>query len=63
MKYQDRLFILTSDLMAIQKEYNTLKADRDALALKVAELQELCGRQQRLLGQVTQNQTDVRLEL
>ncbi len=49
--------------MAIQKEYNTLKADRDALALKVAELQELCGRQQRLLGQVTQNQTDVRLEL
>jgi hypothetical protein len=60
MKEKDRLFILSSDLMAIQKEYNTLKAERDALAVKATELQKLCNQQQRLLDQFTQNQTTVK---
>jgi hypothetical protein len=49
--------------MTIQKEYNTLKVERDALALKVNELQKLCDQRQRLLDQVTQNQADMRPKL
>ena len=54
MKEKDRLYSLSCELMAVQKECNVVKTERDALAKRVSELQEIVTQQERLLDRAVQ---------